>query len=270
MPGTTCQKALQLWSEKNPGTPAEEAAVVKLMCMVPPVERMDNALNSLVNVRHLSLSTNCIDKMISLPSLKNIEILSLGRNLIKRIQGLEEIGASLKELWLSYNQISSLDGLHPCVKLTTLYMTNNKIKDWAEIRKLAALPELASVGLIGNPIYEGFTRKSVRPQIIKNFPQVKVIDGEMVTEADTGVDEILEAARQKISSIHGSIDNALVTVPEFADPTRTELLPQDVTIRGLVSLGLDNSLAENSYSRIDFDKKGSVSVQAVRRALGAT
>ena len=244
--------------------------MVKLMCMMPPIERLDNALNTLVNVKHLSLSTNCIDKMISLPSLKNIEVLSLGRNLIKRIQGLEEIGATLKELWLSYNQISSLDGLHPCVKLTTLYITNNKIKDWAEIRKLAALPELASVGLVGNPIYEGSTRKSVRPQVIKNFPQVKVIDGELVTEADTGVDEVLDAARQKISGIHGSIDNALVTVPEFADPTRTEPLPQDVAVKALAALGLDAALAENVYGRIDVDKKGSVVVQAVRRALGAT
>jgi dynein light chain 1 len=270
MPGTTCQKALQLWSEKNQNSPVEEAQVVKLMCMLPPIERLDNALNSLVNVRHLSLSTNCIDKMISLPNLKNIEILSLGRNLIKRIQGLEEIGATLKELWLSYNQISSLDGLHPCVKLTTLYITNNKIKDWTEIRKLSTLPELGNVGLIGNPIYEGYTRKSVRPQIIKNFPGVKVIDGEMVTEADTGVDEILDATRQKISGIHGSIDNALVTVPEFSDPTRTEPLPQDVAIRGLLALGLDDSLAENAYGRIDFDKKGSITVQSLRRALGAT
>jgi dynein light chain 1 len=268
MPGTTCQKAIQTWSEKNPNTPPEEAQTVKLMCMIPPIERLDNALNSLTSVRHLSLSTNCIDKMISLPSLKNIEILSLGRNLIKRIQGLEEIGATLKELWLSYNQISSLDGLHPCVKLTTLYISNNKIKDWAEIRKLAALPDLASVGLVGNPIYDSYTRKTVRPVVIKNFPQVKVIDGEMVTEADTGVDEVLDAARQKIAAVHGSVDHALVTVSEFADSTRTEPIPQDVAVKGLVGLGLDQAMAENVYGRIDVEKKGSVMVQSVRRALG--
>ncbi|CAE8608010.1 unnamed protein product [Polarella glacialis] len=128
MPGTNCQKAIQLWSEKNEGANPEEAAVVKLLCLSPPIEKMDSSLNQLVNVRHLALSTNCIDKMISLPALKNIEILSLGRNMIKKISGLEEIGATLRELWISYNSISDLGGLSACTKLTTLFISNNKIK----------------------------------------------------------------------------------------------------------------------------------------------
>merc|ERR1712113_676160 len=113
--------------------------------MNPPIEKMDSALNQLVNVRHLSLSTNCIDKMIPLPALKNIEVLSLGRNMIKKIQGLEEVGATLKELWLSYNSISQLDGLTPCTKLTTLFLSNNKLKDWGELAKLQANTELINI-----------------------------------------------------------------------------------------------------------------------------
>ena len=41
--------------------------------------------------------------MINLPQLRNLEILSLARNQIKKISGLEEVGGTLKELWLSYN-----------------------------------------------------------------------------------------------------------------------------------------------------------------------
>ena len=59
-------------------------------------------LNSLVKCKKLSLSSNAIDKMINLPNLRNLEILSLGRNMIKKISGLEEVGNSLKELWISY------------------------------------------------------------------------------------------------------------------------------------------------------------------------
>lgn len=268
MPGTPCAKAIQLWVEKNPNQPAEEATVVKLMCLNPPIDKMDNALNSLVAVRHLSLSTNCIDKMISLPSLKNLEILSLGRNLIKKIQGLEEIGQSLKELWLSYNLITSLDGLQSCTKLVTLYMSNNKVKDWSEVRKLQQLPSLGNVTFVGNPCYDGFTRKTVRPTFLKNYPQCKVLDGEMVTEADTGVDEVLEEARNKLTAMHGSTENAMVIVPEFADPTRTETIPQDITVKSLVSLGLTAALADSVYGRMDVEKKGAVSIQAIRRALG--
>merc|ERR1719335_425071 len=51
---------------------------------------MDSSLNNLTACKKLSLSTNSIDKMISLPGLKNLEILSLGRNQIKKIQGHEE------------------------------------------------------------------------------------------------------------------------------------------------------------------------------------
>ena len=71
-------------------------------------------LNSLVKCKKLSLSSNAIDKMINLPNLRNLEILSLGRNMIKKISGLEEVGNSLKELWISYNYIEKLDGLQPC------------------------------------------------------------------------------------------------------------------------------------------------------------
>ena len=49
-------------------------------------------LNTLTKVKRLSLSTNAIDKMINLPNLRNLEILSLSRNMIKKISGLEEIG----------------------------------------------------------------------------------------------------------------------------------------------------------------------------------
>jgi len=265
---TSCAKAIQLWAEKNPTQPAEEAGVVKLMCLNPPIDKMDAALNSLLAVRHLSLSTNNIEKMIPLPSLKNLEILSLGRNLIKKIQGLEEL-VSLKELWLSYNLITSLDGLQACGKLTTLYVSNNKIKDWAEVRKLQTLSSLGSVTFVGNPIYDGFTKKTVRPNFVKNFPQCKILDGEMVTEADTGVDEILEAARARLAELHGSVDAALVVSPEFGDPTRTETIPQDAAVRALVSLGLAQAEAEAVYGRMDPDRKGGVVIQTVRRALGA-
>jgi dynein light chain 1, axonemal len=74
--------------------------------------------------------------------LENLEILSLSRNLIKRIMGLEEIGGTLKELWLSYNLIEKLDGFQPCTKLEVLYLGNNKIKSWDEVSKLVMLSRI--------------------------------------------------------------------------------------------------------------------------------
>jgi dynein light chain 1 len=184
MPGTNCNKALQLWAEKNDNASLEEAEVVKLLCMSPPIEKMDSTLNQLAAVKHLSLSTNSIDKMISLPGLKNIEILSLGRNQIKKIAGLEEIGETLKQLWISYNSIATLDGLQPCKKLEVLYMSNNKIKDWSELAKLQPLSNLQQVLFLGNPIYEGLNKRQAMHKVVEQLPNIQNVDGEMITGED--------------------------------------------------------------------------------------
>jgi dynein light chain 1 len=79
-------------------------------------------LSTLTRVEKLSISSNCIDKIVNFPPLKYITRLSLARNNIKKISGLEEIAGTLKELWLSYNQVEKLEGLSMCMKLTTLFI----------------------------------------------------------------------------------------------------------------------------------------------------
>ena len=72
----------------------------------PPIDKLEtSALSTLSRVEKLSISSNCIGKMVNFPPLKYITRLSLARNNINRIQGLEEIAGTLKELWLSYNLI---------------------------------------------------------------------------------------------------------------------------------------------------------------------
>ncbi len=58
--------------------------------------------------RHLSLSTNNIEKITNLNGLDNLAILSLGRNVIKKLENLEPLAASLQELWISYNALEKL------------------------------------------------------------------------------------------------------------------------------------------------------------------
>ena len=43
---TTCNLAIKEWEKKNEAV-AEEAEVVKLYCQVPPIQKMDNSLNTL-------------------------------------------------------------------------------------------------------------------------------------------------------------------------------------------------------------------------------
>lgn len=65
-----------------------------------------------------------------------MRILSLGRNLLKKIEGLDAVADTLEELWLSYNQIERLSGVECCKKLKVLYASNNKIKAWDGVAAL--------------------------------------------------------------------------------------------------------------------------------------
>ena len=154
---------------------------MKLNGTIPPINKLDNGLQQLTNCRRLALSTNCIEKMMTFPPLRNLEILSLGRNQLKKIQGLDEVGQTLKELWLSYNQIEKLDGLNTCIHLHTLFIAQNKIKVWDEIGRLAPLPEIRNLLLVGNPIYED-QRMDSRVQVIRRCPQIEVLDTHLTSE----------------------------------------------------------------------------------------
>ena len=98
---TSCKEAIKRWEAATGQNPAE-ATEVKLICVIPAIEKMEDALQVFEKVEKLSLSTNAIDGIRFL-KFRNLRILSLGRNNIKRIQGLEEVSATLEELWISYN-----------------------------------------------------------------------------------------------------------------------------------------------------------------------
>jgi len=181
---TTCAQALKDWEAKT-GLHASEAVDVKLYGQVPPISKLDNALNSLVLCQHLSLSTNCIDRLIPLNGMKALRVLSVGRNMIKKIEKLDEVAETLQELWMSYNQVSSLDGLQGLSNLTTLYISNNNIKSWSELDKIAGLANLKDVLLVGNPIYDSFSSKEEqRIEVLRHLPNLAKIDGDMVKPAE--------------------------------------------------------------------------------------
>ena len=183
---TSFSKAVQMLEEETK-QPAAEIEHVKLNFTNPPIDKIDPAvLSTLVSCKHLSLSTNAIEKMVPISGMRNLEILSLGRNMIKKIYGLEEVGANLKELWISYNLIEKLDGIAPhCTALNVIYCAHNKIKDWGEIDKIKELPALTNVVFLGNDIYEKMANKEEgRMNVLRKINKLTMIDNILVTEAD--------------------------------------------------------------------------------------
>lgn len=82
------------------------------------------------------------------------------------------------------------------------------MKAWDELSKLTQLPELSNVLLVGNPLYEGLTKKQAAPQVIKYLPGLKTLDGEMVM-AGSMEDEVLAGVKEKLEGKHGSCEDAL-------------------------------------------------------------
>ena len=85
--GTSIKEALTAWESQEENGKAAEAETIKLCAKLPPIEKMDASLSTLVNCKQLSLSTNAIEKITNLNGLKNLTILSLSRNNIKNFNG---------------------------------------------------------------------------------------------------------------------------------------------------------------------------------------
>ena len=99
-----------------------------LICEQPDaIDALDPDINQLEKVQILFLSINTIERMIPLPGLMNLKLLSLSSNKIKRIEGLKEVGKTLEELWISFNYIEKLSGLDHCDVLHTLLIGDNRI-----------------------------------------------------------------------------------------------------------------------------------------------
>jgi len=153
---TSCRDAIKMFEgdpqRNKKGEKADEAKYVKLYGMYPPITKIDPAaLSTLKACEQLALSSNNIDKIGNLAGMENLKILSLGRNLIKKLDNMDGLGNKLEQLWMSYNQLSSLAGVEKLKCLKALYVGNNKISDVKEINRLVEVPELEELVLFGNP-----------------------------------------------------------------------------------------------------------------------
>ena len=150
---TTIKAALKKWEEAT-ARKAGEAKEIKLIGVYPPIEKMEGPFHLLINCEKFSLSTNQIANISNLQAFKTLKVLSLGRNIIKSLQGIEGAAESLEQLWISYNQVDRLKPIRNMLRLKVLYMSHNYVREWREFEHLTELPCLEDLVFIGNPLEE--------------------------------------------------------------------------------------------------------------------
>ena len=120
---TSIKAALKKWEEAT-GRKSSEAKEIKLIGVSPPIEKMDGPLHLLINCEKFSLSTNMISNISNLHAFRSLKILSLGRNVIKSLQGIEGAAETLEQLWISYNPVIRLMPIRNMLRLKVLSALN--------------------------------------------------------------------------------------------------------------------------------------------------
>lgn len=108
------------------------------------------------------------------------------------------VSPTLKQLWISYNEISTLEGIKDCTKLEVLYIGNNLIGSFNELNVLANLTLLTDAVFRGNPfmLEGGNIQKPIErpyievvPEIKKRIPTLVTIDGDLCKNYETTGEE---------------------------------------------------------------------------------
>merc|ERR1711977_70352 len=267
---TTVKDAIAVFAtneERNPELkPVDECEVVKLYFMKPPMNKLDPAaLSVLKECKHLALSTNAIDKMVNFGALEKLEILSLGRNNIKKIEHLDAISDHLQELWLSYNNISSLAGLEKCSVLHTLYVGNNKIADVKEVQRLLTMPALENVVLYGNPLHKKIIDDgdlAWPEKMLKTLPNIKKLDGIAVIQWKLMISEGNEKQLRWLFDQIDADKSGDLDLQEMRAAFKDDDLRRE--------MGVPKDKCEEVFSKMDDDSSGSIKWEEFREYFCTT
>jgi len=86
----------------------------------------------------------------------------------------------LEELWVSYNQLSSLAGIEKLSKLRVLYASNNQLSKFDELERLKDCPLLRDVNIMNNPMFGDVDEADGRIEVLRRIPHISKLNGKPV------------------------------------------------------------------------------------------
>ena len=110
-------------------------------------------LSSLTSITHLDLSNNllvCVPPGLS--ALYNLVSLNLADNMIDSVLGIYTNLGQVLTINLSNNRLESICGLERLAALERVDLRGNLVQDPGEIGRLALLPSITEIWILGNPV----------------------------------------------------------------------------------------------------------------------
>ncbi|XP_042521462.1 leucine-rich repeat-containing protein 56 isoform X1 [Dipodomys spectabilis] len=161
------------------------------------VDTRENSLGNfgvhLPNLSQLKLSGSRLASLRDLgTSLGCLQVLWLARCGLTDLDGIGSLPA-LKELYVSYNNISELSPLCMLEQLEVLDLEGNSVDDLGQVRYLQLCPRLATLTLEGNlvclrpapgPSNKAFQGYNYRAEVRKLIPQLHTLDEIPVTHTN--------------------------------------------------------------------------------------
>lgn len=133
----------------------------------------------LPSLKILHLSHNDITRVSGLSVCPSLRELRLNGNRIKQLDDDAFVGlTALRELILAENSIRQLSPLTVLQNLQVLNLASNRVADMGEVEKLAALPYLADLNLVSNPVSR---RQLYRPAVLRHLDLLHRLDGKDVS-----------------------------------------------------------------------------------------
>lgn len=108
------------------------------------IRSLGSSLNHATSIRVLELQNNGLESARGIEALKGLRCLRIDGNNLQDVKPIGRIGGSLRELDVSWNALSSLEGLNRLSSLEELNVSNNYIKSLSEISKCTALRDLSA------------------------------------------------------------------------------------------------------------------------------
>ncbi|XP_037394804.1 leucine-rich repeat-containing protein 9 [Pygocentrus nattereri] len=218
-------------------------------------------LSRLTNLRALFLQGNDIAQVEGLEGLRCLRELVLDRNRLRSLSVSSfSSQVALLELRMSENRLRDLGHLHSLGQLRSLHLDNNKLQDIAELEKLAVLPSLIELSVVGNPV----ARRSLhRPVLVLRLPGLQVLDGITITlEERTRAELMLTEGQYPVPPALG----VEVVFPGLSPLIRTAArgssgLQHDV----LITANLEDTHHSNKYKKQRAGRSHSRSAQSDSR-----